>query len=75
MVMVLYVLLGVMGLAILTDVAGLTAQRLRAWGHDPRDPGSGFTAGRRQGVNRPADLGDARSPRYMRAAMHHTVYT
>jgi hypothetical protein len=33
MVMVLYVLLGIMGLAILTDVAGLmTAQRLRARG-------------------------------------------
>jgi hypothetical protein len=40
MVMVLYVLLGIMGLAILTDVAGQTAQRLRR-GHDPQDPSSG----------------------------------
>jgi hypothetical protein len=31
------------------------------------------TVGRRHGVNRLVDLGDARSPRHMRAAMHHTV--
>ena len=75
MVMVLYVLLGIMGLAILTDVAGLmTAQRLRARGSRSARPRyRRLTAGRRHGVNRLADLGDARSPRYMRAAMHHTV--
>jgi hypothetical protein len=42
MVMVLYVLLGIMGLAILTDVARLmTAQRLRARGARSARPGSG----------------------------------
>jgi hypothetical protein len=42
MVMVLYVLLGIMGLAILTDVARLmTAQRLRARGSRSARPGSG----------------------------------
>jgi hypothetical protein len=42
MIVVLYVLLGIMGLAILTDVAGLmSAKRLRVRGSQPARPDSG----------------------------------
>jgi hypothetical protein len=42
MIVVLYVLLGIMGLAILTDVAGLmSAQRLRVRGSQPARRDSG----------------------------------